>query len=48
MYEVYFYQDKNGNEPVRNYLNDLEQKSLNNKEDRVKFNKKVKYGNYAL
>lgn len=43
MYEVYFYQDKNGNEPVRNYLNDLEQKSLNNKEDRVKFNKIDQY-----
>lgn len=43
MYEVYFYQDKNGNEPVRNYLNDLEQKSLSNKEDRVKFNKIDQY-----
>ena len=43
MYEVYFYQDKNGNEPVRNYLNDLEQKSLSNKENRVKFNKIDQY-----
>ena len=36
MYEVYFYQDKNGEEPVKNYLNNLEEKSLHNKEDRVK------------
>ena len=43
MYEVYFYQDKNGEEPVKNYLNDLEEKSLHNKEDRVKFNKIDQY-----
>lgn len=43
MYEVYFYQDKNGKEPVKNYLNDLEKKSLHSKEDRIKFNKIDQY-----
>lgn len=43
MYEVYFYQDKNGEEPVKNYLKDLEEKSLHSKEDRVKFNKIDQY-----
>ena len=43
MYEVYFYQDKNGKEPVKNYLKDLEEKSLHSKEDRIKFNKIDQY-----
>ncbi len=43
MYEVYFYQDKNGEEPVKNYLNDLKEKSLHSKEDRIKFNKIDQY-----
>lgn len=28
MYEVYFYQDANGNQPVKEYLDKLEEKSI--------------------
>ncbi len=32
MYEVHFYQDANGNQPVREYLDKLEEKSMKSKE----------------
>lgn len=32
MHEVYFYQDKNGKQPVKEYLDKLEKKSLKSKE----------------
>ena len=37
MYRIYFYKDKNGREPVREYLETLAQK--NGKDSRVKLNK---------
>lgn len=40
MYEVYFYQDANGNQPVKEYLDKLEEKSAKSKDARVKYNKK--------
>ncbi|MCD8049131.1 MAG: type II toxin-antitoxin system RelE/ParE family toxin [Clostridia bacterium] len=41
MYEIYFYKDKNGKEPVREYLNGLAKK--NDKDSRIKFNKIMDY-----
>lgn len=43
MYEVYFYQDKNGKEPVKEYLSELEEKSIKSKEARIKYNKIDQY-----
>lgn len=39
MYEVYFYQDSNGKQPVKEYLDRLEKKSLKSKDARIKYNK---------
>lgn len=36
MYEVYFYQDENGHQPVREYLEELEEKSMKSKDARIK------------
>ncbi len=36
MYEVYFYQDSNGNQPVKEYLDKLEEKSIKSKDARIK------------
>lgn len=35
MYEVYFYQDANGNQPVKEYLDQLEEKSIKSKDARI-------------
>ena len=43
MYEVYFYQDANGKQPVREYLDKLEKKSLKSKDARIKYNKIDQY-----
>lgn len=43
MYEVYFYQDSNGKQPVKDYLDKLEKKSLNDKDSRIKYNKIDQY-----
>lgn len=43
MYEVYFYQDKNGKQPVKEYLSDLEEKPVKSKEARIKYNKIDQY-----
>ena len=43
MYEVYFYQDADGNQPVREYLDKLEEKSAKSKEARIKYNKIDQY-----
>lgn len=37
MHKIYFYKDKNGNEPVAEYIADLAQK--NDKDSRIKLNK---------
>lgn len=37
MYEIYFYQDRNGHEPVKEYLNDLSSKK--DKNSRINLNK---------
>ena len=39
MYEVHFYQDANGNQPVKEYLDKLEEKSIKSKDARIKYNK---------
>ncbi len=43
MYEVYFYRDADGNQPVREYLDELEKKSLKSKDARIKYNKIDQY-----
>lgn len=43
MYEIYFYQDVNGKQPVRDYLDKLERKSLKSKDARIKYNKIDQY-----
>ena len=35
MYEVYFYQDASGNQPVKEYLDRLEEKSTKSKDARI-------------
>ena len=37
MYEIHFYKDKNGQEPVLNYIKDL--KNHKDKDSRIKLNK---------
>jgi phage-related protein len=37
LHKIYFYKDKNGNEPVMDYLNELA--AANDKDSRIKFNK---------
>lgn len=37
MYEIYFYKDKNGKEPILEYINSL--RSKNDKDSRIKLNK---------
>lgn len=43
MYEVYFYQDVNGNQPVKEYLDQLEEKSIKSKDARIKLTNILKY-----
>jgi len=43
MYEVIFYSDANGNEPIVDYILDLKQKSNTNKDARVNFTKIIAY-----
>ena len=43
MYIAIFYSDANGNEPVRDYLDELEQKSETDKNARVNKNKIIAY-----
>jgi len=39
MYEIIFYKDKNGKEPIRDYLNELEKKSKTSKNERIQYQK---------
>ena len=43
MYEVHFYRDANGNQPVKEYLDQLEEKSMKSKDARIKYNKIDQY-----
>ena len=43
MYDVIFYSDASGNEPIAEYIRELRQKSLTSKDARVNFNKIVAY-----
>lgn len=43
MYEVYFYQDSSGKQPVKEYLDKLEEKSIKSKDARIKYNKIDQY-----
>lgn len=44
MYKIEFYEDRDGNKPVREYLKTLQKKK--DKQSRIKYNKIVKYLNY--
>ena len=41
MHEIIFYQDKKGNKPVKDYIEELESK--NDKDSRIKYNKIIEY-----
>jgi phage-related protein len=43
MYEVIFYKDSQGREPIKEYLYELKQKSLRSKSDRILFEKILSY-----
>jgi phage-related protein len=45
MYDICFYKDNNGNEPIRTFLKEMRQKSKGNKEIRIRFSKIVAYIN---
>lgn len=43
MYDVIFYEDSRGNVPIAEYIEELRQKSYNDKNARINFNKIVAY-----
>lgn len=43
MYEIIFYEDKNGYSEIGSFLHELDQKSQKNKNERINFNKIVAY-----
>jgi phage-related protein len=43
MYEVIFYSDSKGNEPLADFINDLRKKSFTDKNARINFNKIIAY-----
>ena len=43
MYEIEFYEDINGKSEIADYIKELNQKSVANKESRINFNKIVAY-----
>lgn len=43
MYEIDFYEDNRGNSDVKDFIRELREKSLTNKDARVNFNKLVAY-----
>lgn len=43
MYEVIFYKDKNGNQPIKDYIYTLAKKGQINKSDRIQFEKILAY-----
>ncbi len=43
MYDILFYKDKNGNEPIKDYLYELKRKSLTSKNNRIMVEKILTY-----
>lgn len=43
LYNIIFYEDDKGKSEVRDYIRDLREKSINNKDSRINFNKIVAY-----
>ena len=43
MYEVIFYRERNGKEPIKEYLEQLEAKRDRSKDDRIRFNNVIKH-----
>ncbi len=43
MYEIEFYEDKNGKSEIADYIKELNQKASTNKESRINFNKIIAY-----
>jgi len=45
MYDIIFYSDINGNEPIADFINELRQKAITDKNARIHFNKIIAYIN---
>jgi len=43
MFEVHFYEDKQGNQPIKNLLNDLRDKAKSSKDARIQYEKILTY-----
>ena len=43
MFNINFYEDKNGNKPVKEYLTNLNSKALSSKNERIKLKKIAEY-----
>lgn len=43
MYQILFYEDKNGHSEIIEYINELRMKSVTSKQERINFNKIVAY-----
>ncbi len=43
MYNIFFYRDKDGNEPIIKYLDDLRDKAKTSKDSRIRYNKITEY-----
>lgn len=46
MYEIYFYKDKFGNQPIREYIQELKTKAETNKDARIHYDKITDYIRY--
>ena len=43
MYDVIFYKDRTGNEPIKEYIYELKAKAATSKQDRIQFEKIMAY-----
>ena len=48
MYDVIFYSDNKGNEPIAKFIRELRQKSVTDKNARINFNKIIAYVNSLI
>ena len=46
MYKIIFYKDKNGNEPIKDFIDELERKGKTSKNDRIQYEKIRTYIDY--
>lgn len=43
MYDIIFYKDKSGNEPIKSFIYELKEKAKTSKHDRIQFEKIITY-----